>query len=334
MKLTPKISIVFPVYNSSRTIRNVLRSIYKQKYPLNKIEVIIVDDHSTDNTLEIARQFPVRILSNDTHDPEKGKLIGLKKSTGEFFTYIESDLYLKSKRWIELMLQPLESDPNIVATFTKYYPHKDESIINSYLNVDPLQRDALHRFFTPGVEKVIFQKKKDYFYCIFEKDKIPPMGLCVYRKSILEEIYKEKKAFKDRFLELDNLVILSEKGYKVFAYVPTAGYYHFHINGIKDFISKRKRNLMKVFLPDEEERKFRWIETNSFKGKIKIVTWIIYSESFILPFFVGCFRAIKYKKFSALLEGFLAWIETNVLVWSLIKDERGRKFLLKSFFGK
>ena len=203
-----KISIAFPTYNEGESVFDVLSSVFSQDYPRELLEVFIVDDDSTDNTVKKAKKFPVKIIHNGTRDPEKGKLIALKKATGSFFTYIEGDLLLRGRNWFNLMLQPLIDNEKIAASFTSYYFEDQGPLINKYLTIDPIQRDPLHRFFTPTIAECIVATRDDYFICRYKKDRVVPQGLCMYRKKFLNEIYSNKTAGKDRFLELDTVVYL------------------------------------------------------------------------------------------------------------------------------
>ena len=56
------ISIVIPTYNSSRFMPNLLDSIFKNK--IDDMEVVIVDDLSTDDTVEIANRYPVKVIKH------------------------------------------------------------------------------------------------------------------------------------------------------------------------------------------------------------------------------------------------------------------------------
>ena len=61
-----KISIIVRTKNEERWISHCLKSIYDQNYP--SFEVILVDNESTDNTLEIAKRFPIKkIISHKLH---------------------------------------------------------------------------------------------------------------------------------------------------------------------------------------------------------------------------------------------------------------------------
>lgn len=70
----PKISVIIPVLNAEKVIGPTLKSIFSNNYPKNKIDVIIVDDGSTDNTSGAASKFPVRIMK---HKKNMGKVNSL-----------------------------------------------------------------------------------------------------------------------------------------------------------------------------------------------------------------------------------------------------------------
>ena len=67
------ISIVIPTYNSSKFMPNLLDSIFKNK--VDDMEVVIVDDLSTDDTVEISNRYPVRVIELDKNGGPQGREI-------------------------------------------------------------------------------------------------------------------------------------------------------------------------------------------------------------------------------------------------------------------
>ena len=87
----PLISIIVPTKNNIRTIERCLQSVKNQSY--KNIELIIVDNHSTDGTLAVAKKFTDKAF---TKGPERGaqRSFGVEKAVGDFLAFIDSDMYL------------------------------------------------------------------------------------------------------------------------------------------------------------------------------------------------------------------------------------------------
>ena len=95
-----KISVIVPVYNVEKYLSKCLDSIIKQQYP--DIEVIVVDDGSTDNSSEIIKEYVYRNDKIKYYKKENGGLsdarnYGVKKATGDYICFIDSDDYIDKK---------------------------------------------------------------------------------------------------------------------------------------------------------------------------------------------------------------------------------------------
>lgn len=90
-----KVSIIMPVYNKERYIEKSINSIINQSF--TEWELIIINDGSTDSTLEVCHQFTdvrVRIFSVENGGVSKARNIGLSKAYGEYITFVDGDDYL------------------------------------------------------------------------------------------------------------------------------------------------------------------------------------------------------------------------------------------------
>jgi len=85
------VSVVIPTYNSESTLPMCLRSIRSQSY--SNVEIVVVDNFSTDDTVKIARGFGARVYEFDC-ERAKAKNIGLRKSKGEYVLFLDSDMEL------------------------------------------------------------------------------------------------------------------------------------------------------------------------------------------------------------------------------------------------
>lgn len=90
-----KVSIIIPIYNAERYLKRCLNSIIKQS--LTDIEIVLVNDGSTDSSFEIARNFSkmdnrfVLINSKENKGPMIARELGYKASTGDYLFFCDSD---------------------------------------------------------------------------------------------------------------------------------------------------------------------------------------------------------------------------------------------------
>jgi glycosyltransferase involved in cell wall biosynthesis len=87
----PRVSIIIPTNNSGETIEECLRSIQGQDYPL--YEVIVVDNFSNDNTLEIAKNLGAKTIQQKCN-PAQARNIGVDNSAGKYVLFLDSDQVL------------------------------------------------------------------------------------------------------------------------------------------------------------------------------------------------------------------------------------------------
>lgn len=112
----PKVSIILPTLNSERLLPLCLKNIMSQKYPRERMEVIVVDGGSTDRTAEICDTFKIdKFLANPYGTEEIGRPIAIREATGTIIAFIDSDNILPNSEWMNMMIQPFV-DNAIIAT--------------------------------------------------------------------------------------------------------------------------------------------------------------------------------------------------------------------------
>ena len=102
------LSIITPTLNNEKDIENFLKSLRKQKFSKEKLEIIISDGGSTDKTLEIARKYKVRIINNPDIFPDPGVNRGIKVAEGELIMVLASDNIFKSNDALGKMTKVFE----------------------------------------------------------------------------------------------------------------------------------------------------------------------------------------------------------------------------------
>ena len=117
----PSVSFIIPTYNSHRTLAECLESIDLLDYPKERLEVIIADGGSKDDTLEIATRFGVsKMFHNPLRTGEAGKALGIEGSTKEILAFVDSDNVLTSKNWLRAMVAPF-GDEQVAASEPLWY---------------------------------------------------------------------------------------------------------------------------------------------------------------------------------------------------------------------
>lgn len=101
--MNEKISIIVPIYNAEETIKECIDSILDQSY-IN-FELILINDGSCDKTKEIIGSYKdkrIKIINQDNHGTGFSRNVGIKNSSGEYFTFIDSD-DLVEKNYLEVL---------------------------------------------------------------------------------------------------------------------------------------------------------------------------------------------------------------------------------------
>ena len=128
----PKISIIIPLHNAEAYILETLQSCLNQSY-LN-IEVIVVENGSTDNSFEIVETFAsekVKLYKIGKASAPIARNFGLTKTTGEYIQYLDADDILhKDKIRLQMeLLQPLDKNSIVSGQWYKFENNIEEAVV-------------------------------------------------------------------------------------------------------------------------------------------------------------------------------------------------------------
>ncbi|MEK6935540.1 MAG: glycosyltransferase [Nanoarchaeota archaeon] len=167
----PKVSVIIPAYNEENTIEKTIKSILASDYPKEKLEVIIIDDGSKDNTFKTARKYEssfVRVYSQKNQGKGAALNFGLKKCHGEIFFSMDADTRV---------------DSNSLKSMVRYF--KDEKIMSvtpSMLIETP--KNILQRIqYTEYILGLFLRKTFAFLNAIH----ITPGAFSAYRMSFIKE---------------------------------------------------------------------------------------------------------------------------------------------------
>ena len=159
-----KASIVIRAKNEERFIGQVLEMVFAQKYE-DPFEVIVLDSGSTDRTVAIASQYPVRLhhIKSDEFTFGRALNTGASLATGEYVVYLSAHCIPLDESWLALLTAPLDED-SAVGSFGRQEPLK---------GVNPFEELELYAVFPERPDRPILN--------IFSN------ANCAIRKNILEK---------------------------------------------------------------------------------------------------------------------------------------------------
>jgi len=107
--MSPLISVVIANYNYGRYLAETIESVLAQTYP--HVEVIFIDDGSTDDSLEIAQRYPITVLAQQNQGVSTARNNAAQYARGEYILFLDSDdlLYPDSLEVLQTRLEAEET---------------------------------------------------------------------------------------------------------------------------------------------------------------------------------------------------------------------------------
>lgn len=128
------ITVIIPVYNVENYIEDSLNSVINQTY--RNIEIILVDDGSTDNSYEICKRFfekdsRIKLFHQENKGVSSARNLGLLNSTGDYITFIDSDDIIESNAYEEVLdsIKNSNADVGIFNYSNCFYNDNNEYIV-------------------------------------------------------------------------------------------------------------------------------------------------------------------------------------------------------------
>lgn len=214
-----KISIIIPVYNAEKTIQRCLQSIIKQTYI--DIEILVIDDGSTDNSLSICNNIAsidnrIKVLRQKNSGPATARNTGLDNVSGDFVTFIDADDWVENtliENYVSLLCDKVDL---YICNYINEYP--SQSIKHQDYNLEQTNDNAL-----------LFE--------IYQKQAFPFLWCKLFRYKII----KENAIRFDTQLKLseDNIFIIQYLYYSQGIKLNNKHLYHYSRNQTNSLSTKR-----------------------------------------------------------------------------------------------
>jgi len=250
----PSITVVTPTFNSGNTLDKCLSSVRNQDYPQDRIDIVLGDGGSTDNTLLVATKYNARVINIPSHlqHAEYNRGVAFNEAKGELVLILDHDNIIPYKTWLQDMVKPLLENPDMVATETCYYHYdKHFGIVDRYLVLlavtDPLafflgKADRLPQTATAWINMGKSTDRGNYYLVEFEPNarRIPSIGsnACLMRRQL---VFDNADIRPEYHFPIDVMVDVIKHGHNKFGFVKNS---IIHLTNSCGFFTYLRRRLI------------------------------------------------------------------------------------------
>ena len=300
MQQLPNVSIIIPNYNGSAYIGNCLDFVNNLDYPQDKIETIVVDDASTDNSLELIKtNFPhVQLIKNSKNlGPAQAKNTGIESAKSDLLVFLDSDVII-DKNWLKPLVKAVRENGKADIACSKVLFSDKKTQINSAGGAVNMFGDAWGR----GIfeeDKIQYNNKQKVFYAC--------SASMLVKKDVIKKIGGFDKDYFYLYEDLDFGWRANLAGFKT-VYIPDSIAYH-------NFGSVMKRGTFRVRYLTEKNRILTLLKNYKLNTLIKI------SSGFFKNRIIKTAKHTQSKNmtFRCFISFFLAWAWNLLHIYKTLK---------------
>lgn len=338
----PTISVIVATFNSDRTIGRCLDSIRSQQYPQDKIEIVIADGDSTDDTAKIAKKYRVKWVSVDPNkqNAEYNKSMGLKNARNEIAAFIDHDNVLPHDKWFLNMVEPFLKQKEVVGVETlRYHYDAKTSLIDRYFALfgagDPLvwylgKADRLSYIYDTYTLNGRVMDKGNYYIVCFNENNLTTIGangFLVKRQVLMDNAGVAPGIYFDMDVNVD----LIRNGYNTYAFVKDSILHLTGYGNIWNFLKRRSLFLTqyRFGVIAETRKKVRRYGGLSDSDVLRLIWTVVVCATFVVPLYdsvrgwrkihdsawflhpVLCFVMVILYSFAVIKHNILIWFQKH-----------------------
>lgn len=284
MQIFMRVSVIVPTYNEEKVIRECLESLSKQTY--KEMEVIVVDDGSTDKTTDVISTIhyslsTIHLLRQKHMGPGAARNLGAKHAKGDILVFVDADMTFEPD-FVTKLTEPIRNG-KAEGTFSKeeYVANKDNIWSQCWGINEGWEEGKRHPKNYPDTQRVF--------------------------RTILKSEFEKVGGFSEDVGYTDDWTLSKKLGYEAIA-VPGAKFYH-----------KNAETLSEVFL------QARWIGKRRYKlGKVGALIALI-RVSLPISVVVGVVRAIIHRKLQIIPFKLVYDLGVFIGIWEYTFSGKGTK---------
>lgn len=301
------LSIITPTLNNQKDIKHFIESIKRQNFPKNKMEIVISDGGSVDETIKIAKKMGARVIKNPYVFADPGVNLGIKNAKGEILMILACDNIYEDRDALSKMVD-IFKNKNITAAFPAHHSSKKDSIFTKYINTftDPFNHFVYGYSSNGRTFKKIYKtlESNDVFETYdYLSNKNKPMIAVAQGFTVRSGFTRSRKSEFDDVLPVIELV--NKKNKIAFAY--SVKLYHHTVRDFKHFANKQVWATINAL----QKKKYGIAHRMNYlspsqKNRIKV--WPLYSLTIVPPFVYGTFHLVKDREKMWIFHPFLCII--------------------------
>ena len=142
-----KVSVIVPTYNSEKTLERCLNSLIKQT--LEDIEIIVINDGSTDGTKEILKKYSqkenIRVFNTQNKGQSAARNLGLDEASGDYICFLDADDYAESDGLEKLYNKAIQGNFDVVVSDIDIIYPDHNLLVNSGVKEDTINKQEIKK---------------------------------------------------------------------------------------------------------------------------------------------------------------------------------------------
>ena len=261
----PSVSIIVPVKNSARTVRDLMDSLMSLDYDRDKLEIIVVDGRSSDGTRKIVSEYPVLLVDEEGRGLNAARNTGIKLAAGQIIAYTDGDCVVPPE-WAKSIAKNFR-DPSVSFVGGLVKGYDQENFLSTYMDETFFQAKPKFRWRREETELLLLN--------------FPAGCNMAFRRSALEKINYFDERIEYGFDDLDPVEKLGIRGFKIIL-DPEVSVYHQHRTRLREMLGqhfKYGRGGTLLIITKRTSKLAGW-----FTSYLIISTFAISTEIFLVSF--------------------------------------------------